>query len=87
LTTVELATRAGGRHPKGWEGKQEHPEPERYARLPLNRRDAATALPLATRRRSPPLNITIEIVWTCEVCTSPLIDGTAHDCGVAEATT
>jgi len=26
------------------------------------------------------LNITIEVVWTCEVCASPLVDNEAHEC-------
>lgn len=29
------------------------------------------------------MNITIEVVWTCEVCTSPLAEGETHDCGPA----
>lgn len=32
-------------------------------------------------RSREPLNITSEIVWTCEACASPLIDGRAHTCG------
>lgn len=42
-----------------------------------------SVLPSASARSRQPLNITIEVVWTCEFCTSPLVEGDMHDCGHA----
>lgn len=71
-----------GRDPEGLAGKAEgipkrrtvlrdfHPLAEARLRAALGGRQEVAS----------PLNITIEVVWTCEACASPLIDGETHTC-------